>query len=1515
MVFIIGEKYMILSRKFWQRNTIFIIIILLLTSSFSFVNTVSGADTPSFNDGLNEDDGTFFTSSFDDVSGENLFGGCVVSDTNNKILLDSSGSQYANYNFEDWDKESENEVRRGEIFWFSPLFPPFLLSAFEDKVTTANYYWAMSQDDNYEYPRDGKFIPSVKQQYHHFRFKIRQDIDSISSFEIQWTGSAENQKNVKLYVWKPIFGLGMWEELDRRTLNTTDLELTYQNESLPLNEDGYLDLCVVVVPQLGEKTHIQTDFINVKVLGSGFATNGAVRFDPVSAENISRWERFIWSGYEKESTTISVQFFDYDNGSYDLISNSIISGNSIGIEKKNIDLSKVPIDTNLTANFTLETTDIAYSPELYDWGVSWQKSDLYYLDRFNTSLRVDESKVNNVRINDGTATLVTTVYDWPMFGHDAQNSRVSPGLGPGANTAICWESLERVGGGQKNPIVHDGFIYIANEDSSKIYAYDAQYDHSFIPNERADASLNLEYEIKNSPVATAKDTIVVATGSTVENGGIENKVYGLDANDLQTQQWVFSYETVDSSNPDIAYEASPVVKDGKIYLTSWNGDSSLLTDVFDFFNLSTGNNKLICLTDSGSHEWSVDLASGSFASPAVGDDTIVTGCEKINGESLRAFTLDGTKRWGVDVGPIGHASPVIAGDRVYVVSKDLCQNLVNAFTQVVAVDLDSGSIVWNTTIGDMLPELYGNAAFSSPVVVNGMVYVASPDGIVYKIDANNGSVLRSKKIFNKGVSSLIIQSSPAYADGIIYIGTPSGFIYALNADTLNTVWSRKTDPTYPIYSSPIVVDGFLYYTDESNYLYCQGKHQIVEDTQITGTLVSTPISLPNSSLYFNTFQVSDILNSGYITYSVLNEGYQVLIEDIEHNDELETELLDDVDTIRLKAEFHANAQETVSLDSWKVTFDEEPVGSGETVFRNYQKELSDPPQFSIDVRNNEHGLINTSARFRLEYSNESKGTIVTGWLPANFSGENGTKDEEKISVNMSYYDFFDEIDLYHQVKFSINVTTGKTEYSDWKIIEGKPDQKPPFFYIESFTPDPPYISSMTPTCTIQVEDEGSNGNTTGLNVFSAQYSIKYNNGKTFSTQAECSGSNGTTNKVTITAAISEADVGETITSLESIRFSIEDMEGNENQTEWIDLFFDSTAPVSSITNAEEIPQFNNGSFVRINASAEDPDIDNEYTSGVKEITLYYRKTGPSQWNKFGSPCSSDNCSWEFTISASGGGEFEVCTIALDDASNEETLPNEGEVFFVYDPNPPTVSFPDTLIEITNNSVLPSFDQVTFSDDYQLDKIYYRLNSDGSENWTLLTTTTQDEITPVWNISESQWNDMIEDETAYVFFKVHDALGNMNVITSTQNAMRIRKNLEDIVEYTLDVNDFDSWQFDNSYNIRVNAQNTNVSSMTLWYRYAGETENTSANWTSFETTVNASTFEWDFTPEDGEGYYQFYVEIATPEGLVKTTPIETVFITLFPLTELIVALGVTIVLFAVSGLVIKKYRGHQKKNTI
>lgn len=71
-------------------------------------------------------------------------------------------------------------------------------------------------------------------------------------------------------------------------------------------------------------------------------------------------------------------------------------------------------------------------------------------------------------------------------------------------------------------------------------------------------------------------------------------------------------------------------------------------------------------------------------------------------------------------------------------------------------------MVWSyTTGGDV---------FSSPAVVDGVVYVGSGDGNVYALNASSGV-----KLWNYNIGSAF--SSPAVVNGVVYIGSWDGNIY------------------------------------------------------------------------------------------------------------------------------------------------------------------------------------------------------------------------------------------------------------------------------------------------------------------------------------------------------------------------------------------------------------------------------------------------------------------------------------------------------------------------------------------------------------------------------------------------------------------------------------------------------------------------------------------------------------------------------------------------------------------
>lgn len=95
--------------------------------------------------------------------------------------------------------------------------------------------------------------------------------------------------------------------------------------------------------------------------------------------------------------------------------------------------------------------------------------------------------------------------------------------------------------------------------------------------------------------------------------------------------------------------------------------------------------------------------------------------------------------------------------------------------------------------------------FSSPTLVNGVVYIGTNNGKVYAFDAISSKL---KWVVEAGTTGAAIVSSPAVADGIVYIGSKDSYIYAFDAITGHQKWIAQTGG--PIFSSPTVVNGVVY---------------------------------------------------------------------------------------------------------------------------------------------------------------------------------------------------------------------------------------------------------------------------------------------------------------------------------------------------------------------------------------------------------------------------------------------------------------------------------------------------------------------------------------------------------------------------------------------------------------------------------------------------------------------------------------------------------------------------------
>lgn len=142
--------------------------------------------------------------------------------------------------------------------------------------------------------------------------------------------------------------------------------------------------------------------------------------------------------------------------------------------------------------------------------------------------------------------------------------------------------------------------------------------------------------------------------------------------------------------------------------------------------------------------------------------------------------------------------------------------------------------IWIKEIG---PSISDDNLWSSPIVIDDFVYIASRNGSVYKLNASNGSVIPPWPVKPGGE----IRSSPALYNDMVFVGSLDGYLYALNASSGETIWI--SDKFGGIESSPVVSEGVVFVGSQDNYVHAlyaiNGSIKWVsEDTK--GDVASSP---------------------------------------------------------------------------------------------------------------------------------------------------------------------------------------------------------------------------------------------------------------------------------------------------------------------------------------------------------------------------------------------------------------------------------------------------------------------------------------------------------------------------------------------------------------------------------------------------------------------------------------------------------------------------------------------------
>ena len=142
--------------------------------------------------------------------------------------------------------------------------------------------------------------------------------------------------------------------------------------------------------------------------------------------------------------------------------------------------------------------------------------------------------------------------------------------------------------------------------------------------------------------------------------------------------------------------------------------------------------------------------------------------------------------WRFETGDLVWSSPAVVDGVVFVGSYD---------GNVYALEAASGARLWQRRTG--------GGIWSSPAVVDGVVFVGSDDGELYELNASTGATLWTYATGGP------LDSSPAVVNGVVYVGASSGTVYALDASTGAKLWSHDTGGDF-VFSSPAVADGVVY---------------------------------------------------------------------------------------------------------------------------------------------------------------------------------------------------------------------------------------------------------------------------------------------------------------------------------------------------------------------------------------------------------------------------------------------------------------------------------------------------------------------------------------------------------------------------------------------------------------------------------------------------------------------------------------------------------------------------------
>lgn len=251
--------------------------------------------------------------------------------------------------------------------------------------------------------------------------------------------------------------------------------------------------------------------------------------------------------------------------------------------------------------------------------------------------------------------------------------------------------------------------------------------------------------------------------------------------------------------------------------------------------------------------WSYDKTKGWYIAGAVIDGNMVFAPS--TDQNLYAFDLSGNLKWKFPTNHTNWASPVVADGVVYLASMD---------KTVYAINQADGSLIWQLTLNGAI---VGSPALSED---GKTLFVATIGNEVVAIDTAKTSTTKTTKWTYTGDASY--WAKPLVTEDLVLVSSSKGKIVALDIDSGKFVWSME-DTSPAVGGLTAIPDGFVYVTEAGSIKAFKFDKSRLWQAEIEGQVFNAPV-FDGERIYFGAIN-SDSLVFAFDLNGTLVWSYKV----------------------------------------------------------------------------------------------------------------------------------------------------------------------------------------------------------------------------------------------------------------------------------------------------------------------------------------------------------------------------------------------------------------------------------------------------------------------------------------------------------------------------------------------------------------------------------------------------------------------------------------------------------------